>query len=216
MAMAILSFENGMEVLGQRAKLARLFLLAFIVLDALLSVCIIAEWQGLVDLEAVEPDPAALAYFFVALGYTLAFLAAVIFVAMWLYRAHANLRDAGVDGLAISPGWAVGWYFVPIANLFRPLEAMRELWANSHGEGDRFADDAHPQIGAWWGCWIVGNILSSVGTQIEMMDSPSVFSVGLQVASSIGLIGAAWLLRNIISLVTEAQPKMVGLTQTFS
>src|SRR5687768_12102237 len=42
------------------------------------------------------------------------FLLAVVPIAGWIYRAHANLREAGLDQLRYSPGWTVGSYFVPL------------------------------------------------------------------------------------------------------
>src|SRR5690242_4585459 len=34
----------------------------------------------------------------------------------FIYAANANARRLGADGLNYTPGWAVGWYFVPIMN----------------------------------------------------------------------------------------------------
>ena len=38
----------------------------------------------------------------------------------WIFNAACNARAFGAKGLQISPGWAVGWYFVPIMWLFKP------------------------------------------------------------------------------------------------
>jgi hypothetical protein len=69
-------------------------------------------------------------------------LVSIIAVAMWIHRAHANLYEAGAEGLQFTPGWAVGWYFIPFANLFKPFQAMRELWTRSHAEDDPFGKPA--------------------------------------------------------------------------
>jgi hypothetical protein len=53
-------------------------------------------------------------------------LAAFVLVGVWIYRANANAHALGGD-LSVSPGWAVGWFFVPIACLFKPYLAMRRL-----------------------------------------------------------------------------------------
>ena len=38
---------------------------------------------------------------------------------------------AGAGGLRYTPGWAVGWLFVPFANLVVPYFVFTEIWRNS-------------------------------------------------------------------------------------
>jgi hypothetical protein len=47
---------------------------------------------------------------------------------MWQHRAHRRLRELGIQDLEFTPGWGVGWWFVPVANLFMPYKAVKELW----------------------------------------------------------------------------------------
>ena len=135
---------------------------------------------------------------------------------MWIHRAHSNLQDAGIE-LETSPGWAVGWYFIPIANLFKPFQAMRELWTESHGAQDSYAAEAPSTLGIWWGCWIIGNILGNVSTRMSMMGDGSNLQVALVLAivSSVITIASAWLLRGIIKEVTSAQLQGVSLAKVF-
>ena len=63
-----------------------------------------------------------------------------------------------------TPGWAVGWYFVPIATLWKPFQAMVETFKASH---PRFDDDwslaPRPAIlTAWWSMWILTTFLAQV------------------------------------------------------
>ena len=124
-------------------------------------------------------------------------------------REDRAQREAGVDGLEFTPGWAVGWFFVPIANLFKPFQAMRELWTASHGEADRFGGEAPTEVKLWWGAWLVGNIASTVGTRIILMGEGEASS--LVVGTALGGIGtvvivlAAILLAKVIAGVTAAQ-----------
>lgn len=52
-----------------------------------------------------------------AIGYTLLMVATVIVWCVWQFRGQRNLVAAGRGGLRFTPGWAVGWWFIPIANL---------------------------------------------------------------------------------------------------
>ena len=123
-----MQFNEGMAKLESRARLAVIVLWIFVVVSALTAGAEAMEATGTVDL-ALDSGPLVLAIGLVYLAYTAVFVVSIVLVAMWIHRAHANLREAGVDGLEFTPGWAVGWFFVPIAQLFKPFQAMRELWA---------------------------------------------------------------------------------------
>ena len=47
---------------------------------------------------------------------------------VWVYRANANAHALGFADLKFRPGWAVGWWFVPIANLIQVPRVMLELY----------------------------------------------------------------------------------------
>ena len=64
--------------------------------------------------------------------YIVGFVAAAIAFLAWLNRASNNLATLGVAGQRFSPGWAVGWWFVPIFWLWRPYQVVKEVWQGSH------------------------------------------------------------------------------------
>jgi hypothetical protein len=78
-------------------------------------------------------------------------LAAGILWLVWQHRGHANLRARGVQNLRFTPGWAVGWWFVPFANLVMPYLTMRELWdhAGRTGTAEGRVATRRPLVG-WW------------------------------------------------------------------
>lgn len=54
----------------------------------------------------------------------------------WTWRANVNARGLGAAGMRFTPFWSVGWYFVPVANLVLPYDAMAEIWrASAHPQG---------------------------------------------------------------------------------
>ena len=73
---------------------------------------------------------------------------------LWQHRAHGNLLAAGVPHLAFTPGWAVGWWFVPFANLVKPFQSVREVWKASSGDERWESPKTWPVIGWWWGMWV--------------------------------------------------------------
>lgn len=52
--------------------------------------------------------------------------AAAVFQYLWIYRVRRNLVALGVPGLRFTPGWSIAWFFVPVMNLFRPWQIMKE------------------------------------------------------------------------------------------
>ena len=68
-----------------------------------------------------------------------------------------------MTGLRFTPGWAVGWWFVPFANLVKPFQTMRELWKASGGEEDWGHSRTWSLIGWWWAAWLTAGVLGRIG-----------------------------------------------------
>jgi hypothetical protein len=82
----------------------------------------------------------------------------------WIYRTNKNLGAYSGERMTFTPGWSVGWYFIPVANLFKPYQAMKELWNVSHKKES--AD--HVILGWWWFLWIVSNVLGRLAFKNAM------------------------------------------------
>jgi hypothetical protein len=70
---------------------------------------------------------------------------------IWLHRAVANARSLGVD-TAATPGWAVGWWFVPFANLVKPYRILRSLF-------DGLVSGSSAIVAYWWGCYLIAGFV---------------------------------------------------------
>ena len=109
-----------------------------------------------------------------------AVVAAGIAVLRWIYRASRNAQALG-PAMTVTPGWSVGWFFVPIANLWKPFQAVSETWQVS---ADPHAPDAVPipaVLRIWWGCWIASSIISNID-----------FRLSMQAETAEQLIAASW------------------------
>lgn len=96
-----------------------------------------------------------------------AVVVAGITVLRWIYRASRNAHALG-PAMTVTPGWSVGWFFVPIANLWKPFQAVSETWQVS---ADPHAPDAVPipaVLRIWWGCWIASSIISNIDFRLSM------------------------------------------------
>ncbi len=86
----------------------------------------------------------------------------------WTYRVSRNLAALGTLDPEYSPGWAVGFYFIPILNLFRPYQAMVEIWTGSNPNylGSQLKRQVSvPLLNLWWGVWICSAIIGRVMEQ---------------------------------------------------
>ena len=84
---------------------------------------------------------------------------------VWVYRAYNNLSALKARNLQFSPGWAVGWWFIPFANLVKPFQVVREIFNESDPDCDTETGFLHlspgtpVEIGFWWGSLLVSNVL---------------------------------------------------------
>jgi uncharacterized protein DUF4328 len=68
----------------------------------------------------------------------------------WIYRAYKNIQGFGAQGLRFSPGWAVGYYFIPILSLIRPVQVMSEIWRASDDPRYWSQRECSWLIAVWW------------------------------------------------------------------
>ena len=83
-------------------------------------------------------------------------LATVAFL-FWIYRISDNadiLKQPTEQVKRFSPWGAVGWWFCPILNLFRPYQVVKELWLRNEASGPRAV-----LMPVWWFLWIVNGII---------------------------------------------------------
>jgi len=119
-----------------------------------------------------------------SVGYLLAYLGGGIFFCAWLVRASKNARALGARGMEFTPGWTAGWFFVPVMNLFRPYEAVKELYQASDpesGESDWAAFEPPGFILSWWVSWIAFTV---VGTAAQNFWTLPFVTVMLAVVSA--------------------------------
>jgi len=84
----------------------------------------------------------------------LAIVAGIVYL-VWVYRASANLWSLPDVGERMRPGWAVGGYLIPLANLVMPYLGMRNLTAPVHGGA-----------GWWWALVLIGQGCSQAGDRL--------------------------------------------------
>jgi len=94
-----------------------------------------------------------------AVIYLSVYIVSGILILMWIYRANYNARQLGANGMTFTPAWSVGWYFIPVATLWKPYQAMKEIWCASHQPADWRNAPTSALLPWWWFLWLVSNVL---------------------------------------------------------
>lgn len=94
---------------------------------------------------------------------------AIVFL-RWVFISAKNAQSFSDHLMSHSPGWCVGWYFVPIMNLFRPYQAMKEIWQASQARPNEDWFDAPTPgvVNAWWGLWILCGIVGQANFRFSL------------------------------------------------
>lgn len=104
--------------------------------------------DGSADLGALEQSDTIVSI--TAICFLIVLVIAFSFNGRFLYLASRNAAAIQDDPTAIRPGWAVGWYFVPFANLWMPFTAMKQTWARLIP-----SDSGTPTLlTLWWISWV--------------------------------------------------------------
>jgi hypothetical protein len=143
---------------------------------------------------------------------TLVYLGCVIGFVIWFHRAHANLKPLGARRLTFTSGWAAGCWFVPILNLYRPVQIAQEIWRNSDMifDGD---DVGKPPpnsglIGCWWAMWIIAGVTGQISLRVSMaVNSPQSLKSATEIAmaAEVASIMAAVLAFAVVSAIDSRQ-----------
>lgn len=82
-----------------------------------------------------------------------------VIVLRWIHRAGFNARALGAESMRYSPAWAVGSYFVPVVNLWKPYQAMREIWKASSNPSAWQAEPTGALLRTWWFLWLFTTVV---------------------------------------------------------
>jgi hypothetical protein len=174
---------------------------------AMAALCLYMVLEGLAAIlwfrsSVPEQDPF---YAIAAIGSFVALIACYILVGMWIYRTNANAHGFG-SGMSITPGWAIGWFFIPFANLVMPYRGVKETWNESHQFAGRFEDVDSPLLGWWWGLWIAAGILSTTSVLVGGDASDALVSAAYaDLSAAAASFAASLILIRLIRRLDSAQ-----------
>ena len=119
----------------------------------------------------------------------------VLFI-IWFWRAAKNNEALGRVGARLGPGWAIGGWFIPFANLVIPVLILQDLWRGADPEVPRGdpgwrARRGSALIGWYWAIYLVSFLRFGVGrTQAHLAFASQLR--GLRAHDVVGIIGMAF------------------------
>ncbi|MER5765558.1 DUF4328 domain-containing protein [Streptomyces sp. NPDC002082] len=124
---------------------------------------------------------------FVGLVQGLTTLATIVVFILWFHRVRCNAAVFRPDGFSQSAGWAIGGWFVPIANLFFPYRTARETWdaSTQNAPDGSFRSASGAPVVAWWLALVAGWILDVVSSY---QYGKAVGTAAVRDASSLGAV----------------------------
>lgn len=206
----------------QLGRLVRWSLIVFMVACAVNIVSTSFEYQLLARISnegafpGMEEEAEAndMRQLIVAIPLLLVFLASGFLILRWIWRSSKNLHTTGA-AMDFTPGWAVGWYFIPVAHLWKPYQAMREIWDRSMAGGD---SPSRGLLGCWWVAWVISGISDNISLRMSFSDDLDRLLLGdaLSMIGDAGSIVAAAFLLPIVARVTKSQRDMPRISEAFS
>lgn len=178
--------------------------------------------DGTFDAATVEADGLAIDErgLVISQAYSVAFLLSAVLGGIWIYRAARNAQEIQPLDARITPGWAVGWFFIPFAGFWMPFQSMRQTFNTSDNPTGAIDRPIPGWIGIWWGAWVVANLLGAIGNQLakDVTDAEGLYSVStFSLVTMAFTIAAAVLFFRLIRHITTLQSNAVpGVAETFA
>ena len=155
----------------------------------------------------------------VGIGYIVVLVLCFVANGMWIYRASSNARFMDADPGRVSPGWAVGWYFIPIASLWMPFRAMKQIWNTTMLPGGDLRAAVPGFIGLWWATWVVSNLIANASFRISMQSDDLdayIRTSWMDIANApISILSTVLFLR-LVKEITVAQSKQQNVAEVFA
>ena len=99
--------------------------------------------------------------------FSLFIITGVVFL-RWIYFSNSNSRSLGASGMQFTPGWSIGYYFVPFLHFYKPYIAMKEIWKTSKDPKNWEMIKTPSLFPQWWTLWIISSISANLSFRLSM------------------------------------------------
>jgi len=145
---------------------------------------------------------------------TVCSLTILVLLIIWMWRVAKNALDAGRRDPRFAPGWTIGGWFIPLANLVIPGLILQDLWRGSDPSierGDpmwRLRAKGSALVGWWWATWVLSLVatvrITGDGDDRDYFERLRVWD-SLSAGGQLVRIAAAILLLLVVRRITRRQ-----------
>jgi hypothetical protein len=174
------------------------------------------SFSEVVDLERRADDADTLAGLAFGLGLLCALVVGVLLI-IWMWRVAKNAELARRTDPRFGPGWTIGGWFVPGANLVIPVLVMQDLWRASdptvpHGDPQWRRAAGSALVGWWWAAWLLATVRFVAGGEADTRDELETLRIldALAAVGSLASAVAAVLLLLVVRRITRRQESMLA------
>ncbi len=121
-----------------------------------------SQEMAVADAEANDMRQAVIAF-----SYLGVFIVSGVLILRWIYQANQNARQFGAIDMVFSPGWSIGFYFIPIVSLWKPYQAMKEIWQASQNPTNWPVEKVSSILGIWWFFWIANSMVGQAAFRMS-------------------------------------------------
>ncbi len=148
----------------------------------------------------------------IAVLYMIVFVISGVLILKWIHRANYNARQLGATAMKFTPGWSVGWFFVPIFSLWKPYQAMAEIWRASDSPDDPSQAGQNSILAWWWGAWLANGFISQAAMRLTLSaeEIPALKNANLVYqASDVAYLALAVVTLMLVDSIDQAQAEQV-------
>jgi Domain of unknown function (DUF4328)/Protein of unknown function (DUF2510) len=144
------------------------------------------------------------------------FATAAVFI-VWQWRSAKNNELLGKIRPRYTPGWSIGGWFIPFANLAIPLRIFQDLWQGADPDTNGYRDwhglRRSGLVSLWWTAYLIGNVVSFTSTGSQTLDD--IRAADQRAAVGFAITGIAALLAIfVVRSVTDRQDTARGAPRT--
>ncbi|RUO34082.1 hypothetical protein CWE14_06485 [Aliidiomarina soli] len=156
-----------------------------------------------VSREQAEADGAANDYRQSLVGFLFLIIFAVsgFMILRWIHRANHNARALGANNMRFSPGWSIGFYFIPVLALWKPYQAMKEIWQASKKPSDWESQYTSGIVQLWWLVWLASSFLGYALLRSAMRVEDLQDLINLNIFDQVGCVLSIFLALIFLNIV---------------
>jgi hypothetical protein len=146
-------------------------------------------------------------------AFALCALATAVCFIIWFWRAAKNNEALGREKPRLGPGWAIGGWFIPLANFVIPVLIAQDLWRGSdpsvpRGDSRWRIGPRSALVGWWWGLCLLSLVRVGAGSSADERH-PTLSDIrSSNIRALIGMlfsIGASILAILVVRRITQRQ-----------